>query len=59
MSVSDPISNMLTIIRNAVHTNKETVDIRASKLLEKMLGILKSDGYIADVRLLKDSKQER
>ena len=57
MSVSDPISNMLTIIRNAVHTNKETVDIRASKLLEKMLGILKSDGYIADVRLLKDSKQ--
>ena len=57
MSVSDPISNMLTIIRNAVNTNKETVDVRASKLLEKMLGILKSDGYIADVRLLKDSKQ--
>lgn len=57
MAVSDPISNMLTIVRNAVHTNKDTVDIPASKLLEKMLGILKSDGYIADVRLLKDSKQ--
>ena len=57
MSVSDPISNMLTSVRNAVHANKETVDIPASKLLEKVLGILKSDGYIADVRMLKDSKQ--
>lgn len=57
MSFSDPISNMLTIIRNAVNTRKETVDIPASKLLEKILGILKTDGYIADVRLLKDSKQ--
>lgn len=57
MAVSDPISNMLTIVRNAVTTNKETVDIPASKLLEKILNILKTDGYIADVRLLKDSKQ--
>ena len=57
MSVSDPISNMLTSVRNAVHTNKETVDIPASKLLEKVLSILKSDGYITDVRMLKDSKQ--
>lgn len=57
MAVSDPISNMLTIVRNAVITNKETVDIPASKLLEKILSILKADGYVADVRLLKDSKQ--
>ena len=57
MSFSDPISNMLTILRNAVHTRKETADIPASKLLEKMLTIMKTDGYIADVRLLKDNKQ--
>lgn len=57
MAVSDPISNMLTIVRNAVTTNKETVDIPASKLSEKILNILKADGYVADVRLLKDSKQ--
>lgn len=57
MSFSDPVSNMLTIIRNAVETRKETVDIPASKLLQEILGILKSDGYIADVRFLKDSKQ--
>ncbi len=57
MSMSDPVSNMLTILRNAAHTNKETADVPASKLLEKMLTILKTDGYIADVRLLKDNKQ--
>jgi len=55
--MSDPVSNMLTILRNAAHTNKETADVPASKLLEKMLTILKTDGYIADVRLLKDNKQ--
>lgn len=57
MSISDPVANMLTIVRNAVHAKKETADVPASKLLEKALGILKNDGYIADVRLLKDSKQ--
>ena len=57
MSISDPVSNMLTIVRNAVHAKKETADVPASKLLEKALGIMKNDGYIADVRLLKDSKQ--
>jgi len=57
MSMSDPVSNMLTIIRNAMHTQKETADVPASKLLEKMLNIMKADGYIADVRLLKDNKQ--
>ncbi len=57
MSLSDPVANMLTIVRNAVHVKKETVDVPASKLLEKVLGIMKNDGYITDVRLLKDSKQ--
>jgi small subunit ribosomal protein S8 len=57
MSMSDPVSNMLTILRNAANTKKETADVPASKLLEKMLSILKTDGYIADVRLLKDNKQ--
>jgi len=57
MSVSDPIANMLTIIRNAQRVRKETVDIPASKLVEKILVIFKQDGYIEDYRLLKDNKQ--
>ncbi|MBF0570117.1 MAG: 30S ribosomal protein S8 [Candidatus Omnitrophica bacterium] len=57
MAVPDPIANMLTIIRNAHKVRKETVDIPATKLLEKVLAIFKQDGYIEDFRLLKDNKQ--
>jgi small subunit ribosomal protein S8 len=57
MAVSDPIANMLTIIRNAQRVRKDTVDIPASKLIEKILVIFKQDGYIEDYRLLKDNKQ--
>jgi small subunit ribosomal protein S8 len=57
MSVSDPIADTLTIIRNAVSARKETVEFPASKLLERMMVIFKNDGYIEDFRLLKDNKQ--
>ena len=57
MSVSDPIADTLTVIRNALHVHKETVEFPASKLLERILGIFKNDGYIEDYRLLKDDKQ--
>lgn len=57
MAVTDPIANMLTIIRNALKVNKETVDIPASKINEKILDVFKKDGYVEDVRLLKDNKQ--
>jgi small subunit ribosomal protein S8 len=57
MSVSDPIADTLTIIRNAAGARKETVEFPASKLLERMMAIFKKDGYIEDVRSLKDNKQ--
>ena len=57
MSVSDPIADTLTVIRNALGVHKETVEFPASKLLERILGIFKNDGYIEDFRLLKDDKQ--
>ncbi len=57
MSLNDPISNCLTIIRNGVQAKKESVDIPASKLLGKVLGVFKQDGYIEDFRLMKDSVQ--
>jgi small subunit ribosomal protein S8 len=57
MSLNDPISNLLTIIRNGVQVNKETVDIPASKLMGRILEIFKADGYIEDFRLMKDSVQ--
>ena len=57
MSLSDPISNFLTIVRNGARANKETVDVPASRLVGRMLEIFKSDGYIEDFRLMKDSSQ--
>jgi len=57
MSLTDPIANMLTIIRNALQARKETVDIPASKLIGKLLEIFKQDGYIEDYRLLKNNVQ--
>jgi len=57
MSLSDPIANMLTNIRNALQAGKETVDIPASKLVGKILEIFKTSEYIEDFRLLKNSVQ--
>jgi len=57
MSLNDPISDLLTTIRNGVQAGKETVDIPASKLNGRILEIFKNDGYIEDVRLMKNNVQ--
>ena len=57
MSLNDPISNMLTNVRNALQGQKETVDVPASKLIGRMLEIFKSDGYIEDFKLMKSNTQ--
>jgi len=57
MSITDPISNLLTVIRNATMVQKETVDIPASKLSANILEIFKNDGYIENYRELKDTAQ--
>ena len=57
MSISDPISNMLTSVRNAILAHHETVDVPASKLASKILEIFKADGYIEDFRLMKNNVQ--
>ena len=57
MSLTDPIANLLTCIRNANMTKKESVEVPASRLSLKILEIFKTAGYIEDVRLLKDNKQ--
>ena len=57
MSMSDPISNLLTIIRNGVQVRKETVDVPASKTAEKILEIFKNHGYIEDFRIMKTNVQ--
>jgi small subunit ribosomal protein S8 len=57
MALNDPISNLLTCIRNASMVAKESVDVPASRMTEGILKIFKDDGYIEDFRLMKDSVQ--
>ncbi|OGX34927.1 MAG: 30S ribosomal protein S8 [Omnitrophica WOR_2 bacterium RIFCSPHIGHO2_02_FULL_52_10] len=57
MSLNDPISNLLTIIRNGIRVKKQTVDVPASKLAGRILEIFKGDGYIEDFRLMQDGAQ--
>ena len=50
MSMSDPISDMLTRIRNAQAVQKATVQIPASKVKTGIASVLKDEGYISDFR---------
>jgi small subunit ribosomal protein S8 len=57
MSLSDPIADMLTRIRNAVRVNKAMVNIRASKICKGIASVLKQEGYIEDYDVIDDGKQ--
>ena len=50
MPVSDPISDMLTRIRNAVMVHHSSVSIPASKTKESLLNLLKQEGFISDFK---------
>ena len=51
MSMSDPIADMLTRIRNAQATNKVTVSMPNSKVKTGIAAVLKDEGYINDFRV--------
>ena len=57
MSLSDPIADMLTRIRNAVRINQSDVHIKASKTCEGIASVLKEEGYIEDYDRIDDGKQ--
>ena len=48
MTISDPISDMLTRIRNALMAGHTSVSMPHSKMREAVAGILKQEGYIED-----------
>ena len=57
MSLNDPIGDALTCIRNAARAHKERVDLKASKLTEEILKILRRERFIHDYRRIEDKKQ--
>ena len=57
MTMTDPVSDLLTRIRNACNARHETVDIPSSKLKIEIARILKEEGYISNFSLVQDNKQ--
>ena len=54
MTMSDPIADMLTRIRNANTAKHDTVDVPASKMKLAIANILVDEGYIAKYELVED-----
>ena len=53
MTISDPIADMLTRIRNAVMARHDSVQVPASKMKISIAKILKEEGFITDYELVK------
>jgi len=54
---SDPIADMLTRLRNAVHAGKQAVDIPSSKVKVGIARVLRDEGYIEDYDVIDDTRQ--
>ena len=54
MSMTDPISDMLTRIRNAMSVDKRFVDIPVSNMKKRIAFVLKQESYIEDFVFVKD-----
>lgn len=57
MTMSDPIADMLTRIRNANMVKHEKLELPASKIKKDIADILKREGYIRDYEYIEDNKQ--
>jgi len=57
MSLTDPIADLLTRIRNAVRAKKKEVNVPSSCLKVEIARILKEEGYIKNYKVIEDNKQ--
>jgi len=54
MSMTDPIADLLTRIRNAAKERHEKLEIPASRLKANIVRVLKEEGYIKNFRLMRE-----
>ncbi len=57
MSLSDPIGDMIARIKNAQLRNHKKVELPSSNFKVKILDILKSEGFIIDYKINKETKK--
>ena len=56
MSMTDPVADMLTRIRNALRAAHEVVNIPSSTSKINLANVLKSEGYIKNLRIISDGQ---
>jgi small subunit ribosomal protein S8 len=59
MSMTDPIADLLTRIRNGQGARKSEVSVDSSKLKTAIVRVLKEEGYVADFRIDSDGEKPR
>ncbi len=59
MTMTDPIADMLTRIRNAIMASYDEVEVPASKVKVNIAKILKYEGYIRNYKVVKANRQGR
>jgi len=57
-NISDPISDMLTRMRNSIKAGHLKVDIPSSKMKVSIAKILKDEGFIKNFKIIEDNKQK-
>lgn len=57
MTMTDPISDFLTRMRNALGSRRETVDIPSSKMKVEIARIMKEEGFIDNFKVIEDKTQ--
>ncbi|HUP43891.1 MAG TPA: 30S ribosomal protein S8 [Thermoanaerobaculia bacterium] len=57
MSMTDPIADMLTRIRNGIQARHDRVELPVSKLKVEIARILKSEGFISNYKLVEEKPQ--
>ncbi len=57
MTISDPVADMLTRIRNATRNRAKSVVCLNNKVCQGVASVLKSEGYITDYEVVADNKQ--
>lgn len=57
MSVTDPIADMLTCIRNASQAKHKKVDVPASRVKEEIVKVLERERFVQGYRRIEDERQ--
>ena len=57
MALTDPIADMLTVIRNASSAKKDVAEVKNSRIGEEILKIFKREGFVSNYKIIKDSRQ--